>query len=123
MNKEGERSRQHRRALEIIASNPQDFIDGLDHPVESALEIILPENGEAVTETDVRLVMANGDLHLIEFKLNSDGKYRRRAKQQLEKAKAWYRRNMGFSSEKIYTHTIFGDNPETLISLKKYGYL
>ena len=102
----------HRRGLERIAANPQSFIDGLDHPVEVALEITLSEDGNAVTETDVKLVMANGDLHLVEYKLNSKYKYRQRAKRQLERAKGWYRRNMRINPENIYTHTIFGDDPK-----------
>jgi hypothetical protein len=102
-----EEERQHRRALEIIAANPQNFIEGIDHPMDIALELTLPEDGVAITETDIKLVMKNGDLHLIEFKLNSDGKYRRRAKKQLDRARGWYRRHMGIQPEKIYTHTIF----------------
>ena len=105
MDRREDRAIQHRRALEIIAAHPEIF--GLERTEDIALEITLPENGKAITETDIRLVMANGDLHLVEFKLNSAGKYRRRARQQLEKARGWYRRHMGISPEKIYTHTIF----------------
>ncbi len=102
----------HRRGLERIAANPQAFIPGLDHPVDMALEMTLPEDGKAVTAPDITLVMKNGDLHLVEFKLNSDSKYRKRARQQLEKAKAWYRRHHDIGPEHIYTHIIFRDDPE-----------
>ena len=103
--------RRHRRALEIIAANPQKFIGDIDSSVKPALEIPLPERGRILTETDIRLIMANGDIHIIEYKSNSNYTYRKRAKRQLEKARGWYRRNMGFTPEQIHTHVIFGDDP------------
>ena len=88
MDRREDRAKQHSRALEIIAIQPEAF--GFENTSDIALEITLPENGRAITETDIKLVMANGDLYLVEFKLSSANKYKRRARQQLEKARGWY---------------------------------
>tara|TARA_Y100000310_G_scaffold103202_1_gene101448 strand:+ start:479 stop:811 length:333 start_codon:yes stop_codon:yes gene_type:complete len=100
----------HRKALEKIAANPEQF--GLKNEgikqIRIEEKLFFEEN--ILIEPDIVFEYHNGEIHIVEYKDN--GQHYKKARQQLVRSAAWigrYRKDI--SLRDIYTHIILGSNP------------
>ncbi len=93
----------HRRALEIIATNPERF--GVEHVVSASIEQTLYHNGRGIlAQPDVVFETSKNEIVIIEYKSSSE--HEERAAKQLKNAVWWFG---------AYRQDILPDNIRTLI--------
>lgn len=100
----------HRRALEIIAANPEKF--GVEHVVSSSIEQTLSHNGKGtVAQPDVVFETSRKEIVIIEYKGSDE--HEEKAAKQLQNAVWWYGAyRPEISPSNIKTLIITGTDPK-----------
>jgi len=106
----GRQNRKHRKALEIIAADPEKFDLGHPDKDRTQIEVTLFDGKRAVAEPDITFYMPDGKIRLVEYKENG---HQEQALIQLTNAKWWYGKyKRDINPDDIEAYIISGSDPK-----------